>query len=105
MEQLFYDTVRRLIASAASYLSLTPPWQVELGLVGTDGVHLVGMPDNEQWGPIRKAEIVRRMTLNEDSPSAIDALLLPFLELVYDSSGYARPSGLHGFPPSRPGSA
>ena len=101
-EQLYYDTLRRLIAAAESELGLKPPWQVELGLVGVEGVYVVGMPGNEQWGPIRKAEIVDRMILNENTAAAIDALLLRFYALIYDATGYQRPSGLHGFPQSRP---
>jgi hypothetical protein len=103
-EQLLYDTLRRLVAAAESELGLRPPWQVELGLVGMDGVHVVGMLGNEQWGPIRKAEIVDRMILNENTTASIDSLLLRFYGLVYDATGYQRPAGLHGFPPSRPSS-
>jgi hypothetical protein len=103
-EQLFYDTMRRLIAAAESELGMGAPWQVELGLVGMDGVHVVGMPDDQQWGPIRKNEIVTRLILNEDSAAAIDELLLRFYVNVYDATGYPRPANLHGFPPSRPSS-
>lgn len=102
VEQLFYDTLGGLIAAAKSDLGLSSPWQIELGLVGTDGVHVVGMPDNEQWGPVRKSEIILRMILNEDTRDAVNAILLAFYARLYDATGYPRPGGLHGFPPSRP---
>ncbi len=103
-EQIFYDTLHRLISSAASHLALTPPWQVELGLVGVNDAYIIGMLDDEQWGPIRKTEVIERIILNETSPDAIDAALLRFYEKVYDATGYARPSCFHGFPPSPPAS-
>lgn len=103
-ERLYYDTLGGLIAAAKSQLGLSPPWQIELGLVGTDGVHVVGMPDpdNSQWGPVRQSEIIQRMILNEDTQDAVNTILLSFYEHLYDATGYPRPPRLHGFPPSRP---
>ena len=103
-EQLYYDTLVGLIAAAKLQLGLSPPWQIELGLIGVDGVYVVGMPDpdNSQWGPIRKPEIIQRMILNEDTQEAISTILIGFYSQLYDATGYPRPNRLHGFPPSRP---
>jgi hypothetical protein len=100
--KIYYSTLNGLIAAAKSRLGLSPPWNIEIGLVGTDGVYVVGMPNDEQWGPIRKPEIIERMVLNRDTQEAINALLLGFFAKVYDATGYLRPAGLHGFPPSPP---
>ena len=43
-----------------------------------------------------------RKELGGGSPAAINALLLDFFNEVYDKTGYARPHGLHGFPPGPP---
>lgn len=101
-EQRFYDALHGLLDKAASRLSLSTPWQIELGLVGTKGAHIAGMPENEQWGPIQKPEITQRTILNDHTPNAVNSILLSFFTQVYDATGYSRPVELHGFPTSRP---
>jgi hypothetical protein len=56
------------------------------------------LPDNQQWGPIRKSEIVKRSILGDDNPSTIDTSLLDFFSEIFDSAGYSRPEKLNGFP-------
>jgi hypothetical protein len=104
-EQTFFDAVHSIPRFATTELNVPAPWQIEIGLVGVKGVHismaLNGYP--EQYGPIRKSEIVRRVVVNDgDSSSGLDRLLLEFFTDVYDSVGLSRPVDLHGFPPSRP---
>jgi hypothetical protein len=96
-ESDYYKTLHALITFARESLGLKAPWQVEFGLVGLNGLYL-GMPNNEQWGPIRKSEIIRRSIVNDDKPSTIDAALLDFFSEVFDSSGYSRPEKFNGFP-------
>ena len=59
-EQLFYDTLRELISAAKLRLGLSPTWQIELGLVGIDDVHVVGMPalitiNGDQFGSLKSS--------------------------------------------------
>lgn len=102
-EHVYRNTVQSLVRFAADHLGLGPPWQVEFGLVGCDGLYL-GVRADDQWGPMRDPEIIQRTILNEDSPETLDKLILNFFSKVFDSTGYPRPENLHGFPPQRPAS-
>jgi hypothetical protein len=106
LEQVFYDTLRRLIKFAPERLNLLPPWNVELGITGS--LHLpfcvIGFDRLlYQYGDIKKNEIFTRMTVKQ--PEDADQLLLSFFCKVHDSTGTARPAEYCGFPPNRPGSA
>jgi hypothetical protein len=70
-ERVFYDNLRALIAFAQHSLSLSPPWQVECGLVGVQGLH-VGLSPNDIRGPVRRAEVTLRRTPKSDDETAID---------------------------------
>ena len=101
LEQTYYDRLRALINFASENLELEPPWQVECGLVGIQGLH-IAVPPEEIRGPIRKSEVVFRRVLKTSEGAAIDSLLLGFFNEFHDAAGYARPDSLGGFPPSRP---
>jgi hypothetical protein len=47
-------------------------------------------------------DAVVRKEVSSAEAAAINAVLLEFFSEVYDKTGYARPSGLHGFPPGPP---
>jgi hypothetical protein len=100
-ERVYYDNLRALIAFAQEYLSLSPPWQVECGLVGILGLH-VGLSPEDIRGPVRKADVTLRRTLKAEDEPAMDKLLLEFFNLLHQAMGSVRPAALHGFPPSRP---
>jgi hypothetical protein len=97
-ESAYYNTLHSLIRFARESLDLKAPWQVEFGLVGLNGGLYLGMPDSEQWGPIRKSEIIRRSILSDDNPSTVDTALLDFFSEIFDSAGYSRPEKFNGFP-------
>jgi hypothetical protein len=101
LEQTYYDKLRSLITFASEYLKLEPPWQVELGLVGVQGLSVV-VPPEEMRGPVRKSDIIVRRILKTSDSTAIDSLLLGFFNEFHDATGYARPDSLGGFPPARP---
>ncbi|HEX2790570.1 MAG TPA: hypothetical protein VHN17_09095 [Steroidobacteraceae bacterium] len=100
-ERVFYDNLRALMAFAQHSLSLSPPWQVECGLVGILGLHLGLSPDDIR-GPVRKANVSLRRTLKSQDEGAMDKFLLEFFGMLHEAIGSARPVGLHGFPPRRP---
>jgi len=100
-ERVFYDNLRALMAFAQQSLSLSPPWQVECGLVGILGLHLGLSPDDIR-GPVRKADVTLRRTLMSQDGAAMDKFLLEFFGLLHEAIGAARPPALHGFPPRRP---
>ena len=100
-ERVYYDTLRGLLAFAQESLSLSPPWQVECGLVGIQGLHLGLSPDDIR-GPARKADVTLRRTLKSGDGSAMDKLLLELFGMLHEAMGSVRPTALHGFPPGRP---
>jgi hypothetical protein len=100
-ERVYYDTLRALIAFAQQSLSLSPPWQVECGLVGIQGLHLGLSPDDIR-GPARKTDVTLRRTLKNGDETAMDKLLLEFYGMLHEAMGSVRPAALHGFPPGRP---
>jgi hypothetical protein len=100
-ERVFYDGLRALMTFAQQSLSLSPPWQVECGLVGVLGLHLGLSPDDIR-GPVRKADVTLRRTLKSQDAGAMDKFLLEFFGLLHEAIGAPRPAALHGFPPLRP---
>lgn len=97
-ERTYCNTLHSLIRFAKENLNLNTPWQIEFGVVGLNGGLYLGMQNNEQWGPIRKSEIIRRSTINDDKPQTVDAVLLDFFNEIFDAAGYPRPEKFCGFP-------
>lgn len=100
-EQAFYKALHKNIAFAVEHLGLAFPCIVQLGLVGLTNAHLAINQDDIR-GPIQPDDAIVRKELTSADPVAINAVLLEFFTEVYDKTGYARPSGLHGFPPGPP---
>lgn len=100
-EQAFYRALHQNIVVAVRGLGLTLPCTVELGLTDLNNAHLALATDDIR-GPIQPDSAIIRRELANGDPAAINALLLEFFEEVYDKTGYARPAGLHGFPPGPP---
>jgi hypothetical protein len=104
-ELVFYDMLKTMAAFAERHLLIEPRWQVELGLVGVQGLDF-GVVELDSFlysRPLLKAEIVSTGVLKSGEP--IDDLLLGFFSKVHDATGSERPTGYRGFPPNRPGSA
>jgi nucleoside phosphorylase len=100
-ERLYYDNLRAAIAFAIQHLGLTFPCNVEFGLIRLQGVH-VCVNNEDIRGPIQVDEVVCREELASGDPADLDAALLKFFDHIYDVTGYARPAGLHNFPPGPP---
>jgi hypothetical protein len=69
-----------------------------MGLVGTTDVALA--VDQDRMPPSRKEKIILRQDLGGEA--GVEGALLAFFEQVHDSTGFARPTGLFGFPPDKP---
>jgi hypothetical protein len=100
-ERVYYDTLRALLRFAQRSLSLSPPWLVECGLVGIQGLHL-GLAPEDIRGPVQQAEVIVRRPLKNMEEGAIDKLLIDFFAMLYETTGTQRPESLHSFPPHRP---
>lgn len=99
-EQLFFDKLRDALTFATQHLALTFPCTLEMGLIGTEDVSVA--ISNENIQPIRTNKVVLRETLANSSEITVNAALLGFFNLIYDATGFSRPSSLFGFPPNRP---
>jgi hypothetical protein len=100
-EELYYDTLHSSVPFAIEHLSLKPPFQIELGLLHTKGMH-IGINTDDIRGPAQANEAVSRVALPDAERESINSALLEFFNQVHDLSGYRRPLGLHGFPPGPP---
>jgi hypothetical protein len=101
MEQTFYTGLHTALSFAEQHLELSYPALVEIGLIGARDASLNFPPENN-FEPIRQDEIIVQKILADGARSSIDVLLLEFFNEVFDKTGFARPTGLHGFPPDRP---
>ncbi len=98
LEAIFFEKTHSAVAFAAQHMGLTFPCKVEMGLLDTMDVALA--VDQERMVPIRKEKIVLRQDLADEA--GIERLLLAFFEQVHNSTGFARPAALFGFPPDKP---
>ena len=101
LEETFYQKAHAAVAFAVSQLRLRFPADMELGVLGLEGVHL-GIHDQDIRGPIRVNKIVSAHELKTGSAAEINQALLAFFERIYGSTGYARGAGLFNFPPGPP---
>jgi|HubBroStandDraft_1064217.scaffolds.fasta_scaffold653708_1 hypothetical protein len=53
--------------------------------------------------PVLKPNVVVRQILRSSQAEAIDRIILKFFAELQDTSGYARPEHMGGFPPARSG--
>src|SRR5260370_4648872 len=100
-EELFYNSLHAAVSFAREHLALTLPYQVELGLLETNGRH-VGINTDDIRGPAQAKEAISRMILPDAERETINSALLKFFNQVHALSGYTRPQGLYGFPPGPP---
>jgi hypothetical protein len=88
VEKLYVRALRNYVKVASLELGLIPPYTVELGAVGIDGVYLLvpGGPFNkgEFVGPIMEPYITKRYSLSETSDHAIKELLRNYFREFYD---------------------
>jgi hypothetical protein len=106
VEQSYYDTLKSLVGFATKQLSINPPWQVELGLLGPKNLNLgiIGFDRLVYERRMLKNEIIYNAILRRAEGSEFEQLLLPFFSKIHDATGIERPRSYCGFPPGRPGS-
>jgi hypothetical protein len=95
-EQAYYHCLKEALTFMSRDLSLNGPWNVVHGITGLAGVHYGVIIDF--LGPVHGDTVEYSIVINQPTEDAIEVALLPFLEQVYDLSGYPRPLNLHGFP-------
>jgi nucleoside phosphorylase len=98
LENTFHLTAHRAVRFALEQIGITPPVQIEFGLVGVRGVHF-GVPTLDTWERIQEDEVILRRVLMAAEAGEIDAALLDFFSEVFDHTGQERPANLHNFPP------
>ena len=101
LEDTFYQKAHAAVAFAVSQLGLRFPADLELGVLGLEGVHL-GIHDQDIRGPIRMNKIVSAHELQTGTAAEINQALLAFFERIYGATGHERGPGLFHFPPGPP---
>jgi hypothetical protein len=101
LEQAFHGALHKNLALGPGYVYLSFPCVVELGLLRLEGTYL-GLTNEDIRGPIQRPEVIVRREIIDDKAELITAVLLEFFNEIHDGTGYARPPGLYGFPPSPP---
>lgn len=88
VEKLYVRALRNYVRVASSELGLVPPYIVELGAVGIDGVYLLvpgGLLNQGEFaGPYMQSHIRKRYPLTETSDDAIKQLLREYFTEFYD---------------------
>jgi hypothetical protein len=100
LEQAYYDHLRAILAFATEELELQFPCQVECSLICIENLTLQVPP--EEFRTVLKSSAVVRRILKSSQAEAIDRILLDFFAALQDTTGYARPEHMGGFPPARP---
>jgi len=80
-------------------LGVAPPYIVEAGACGLDGVRL--LQANYEHPTIHDNCVTLRRELRTLDKSAINAFLLELFEAFFDAAAVKRPPGLYGFPPQQ----
>jgi hypothetical protein len=83
------------------HLGLEPPYDVEFGVVGTEGHSLVIEQAYDNPYAIYEDTYTDRLILNGATPEAIDEALLKIFESFFRMTGHPRPPHLFDFPPRR----
>lgn len=99
VEGAFAGTLGSYMDFAEQQLKLEPPFAIEAGATGLEGAY-IAVSGEQPRGPIRKSQLMLRKVVNNTSEEICIAFLLQFFERLFDLTGYARPKGLHKFPPS-----
>jgi hypothetical protein len=88
LEKLYVRTLRNYVKVAELELDLIPPYTVEMGAVGINGVHLAvpGGPLNtgEFVGPMIHENIQKRYTLPDASDDAVAQVIRSYFIELYD---------------------
>ena len=96
LEKLYVRVLRNYVKVATSELGLIPPYTVEMGAVGIDGVYLAvpGGPLNtgEFVGPVMQENIQKRYTLPDVSDSAVAGVLRSYFTEFYDLASCVIPA-------------
>jgi hypothetical protein len=100
-ETTFRARLGEYVALLRDEFGISLPFTVEAGAVGLKGSRIVvdQNPDTA-FGPIHDDTFRIERVLNELTPAALDQVALEIFEALFRASGYRRPQGLFGFPPT-----
>jgi hypothetical protein len=109
-EKLYTRTLENYVSVAVLEMKLRPPFIVELGAVGLNGVYLGAphpeLPSGHYYGPIREPSLVHRSELSDIKEGALFNILRTFFNELYDLAECSRPDLLtdeivrrNGIPP------
>jgi hypothetical protein len=100
-ETTFRARLGDYVALVGEELGISPPFTVQAGAVGLKGLRIVvdQNPDTA-FGPIHDDAFRVERVLNEVTPAPLDQAALEIFEALFRASGYRRPQGLFGFPPT-----
>jgi nucleoside phosphorylase len=90
LERLYHDMVRRYVDFLTKRLNLTPPFAIELGVVGIENFKLA-VDGDHILGPIYDARFTREYILKDGTLAEIDRVLGEFFEDLFGITGYPRP--------------
>jgi hypothetical protein len=93
-ERLYTWTLENYVSVAISEMKLNPPFVVELGAVGLNGVYIGAphpeVPSGHYYGPIREDSLVRRYDLPDIKNEGLLRILKAFFDELYDLAECSR---------------
>jgi len=89
VQNIYGRVLKSYIDVAEEELGFTPPFQIEMGVIGLNGLRLSLPQSRRQWyhelsEPIFDSQLQFRMVLNDTSISAQDTLIQSFVKKFYD---------------------
>ena len=89
VQDIYGRVLKNYIAVAEEELGFTPPFQIEMGAIGLNGLRLSLPQSRRKWlhelsEPIVESQLQFRTVLDDTSISAQDALIQSFVKKLYD---------------------
>jgi hypothetical protein len=89
VQDIYGRVLKNYISVTEEELGFTPPFQIEMGAIGLNGLRLSLPPSRRKWlhelsEPIVESQLQFRMVLDDTSISAQDALVQSFVKKLYD---------------------
>ena len=92
LKNIYDKIIRNFVEAAQKELGLSPPFQIEMGAIGLNGLRM-SLPDNRREfynqlsEPIFEPEIRFRVVVNDPSAAALDRIANSFIVKMYDLAG------------------
>jgi hypothetical protein len=92
LKNIYNKIIRNFVEAAQKELGLSPPFQIEMGAIGLNGLRM-SLPNNQGEfynqlsEPIFEPEIRFRIVVNDPSASALESIVNSFIARMYDLAG------------------